>query len=298
MHFLWELLLVFTLCSFLSSLSANQSPYGSLRTSYDQTNSEEAVLTCDTDGVSTYDTCQNYWWGGTSGVHFYTCCNNCEDGNNNTACAWKTWQGGGSRQLYCGQCGSNVPYGTPASPGCQLNIPYTCGGCDGETKSDSTCLHWYVDFPGVCWIYTACFSLQCRDYQQETLSAFSESYNNSLCGNMHCDADLGETTETCPLDCCQTVTQQCNFTEIFANYSAHNTSYYYDDILSANISLYNESTNTTNSSCNAIPLCCAESTCCLPVYDADDAAAHQYSLKQIQRFLIPLMAIVGAYLLY
>jgi len=49
--------------------------------------------------------CQRYWCGGTSGVHHFICCNNCDKPDN--TCDGETYQGASSGP-YCGNCGTVV----------------------------------------------------------------------------------------------------------------------------------------------------------------------------------------------
>jgi len=53
---------------------------------------------------ATEGACQNFKWGGTSRVHFYTCCNNCNE--RDTSCNRKTYHSA-SGGLYCDQCGTD-----------------------------------------------------------------------------------------------------------------------------------------------------------------------------------------------
>jgi len=199
----------------------------------------DSVIACNKHGINKdkyKGLCQSFNWGGSTGVHFYSCCNNCNENNGAPTCNSKTWHSASDGE-YCGSCGANK------GSGCRYNGynsdwakwtghkgAFQCGGCDGQAKVDKQCLSWVINKPGFCWQYTSCFEEQCGWYyatRQQTnavrsslswLPSFmSESSNNkeptwnaTFCGNLVCDSAMGETTKTCPLDCCQTVNSKCN----------------------------------------------------------------------------------------
>ena len=213
---------------------------------------------CDTSGVQTEGECQNYCKGGTTGFHFYTCCNNLDE-SSDEVCNWRTWQGVTKEYKngkYCGYGGSNEPVGIPnVHIGCKNynfgSSSYGCGGCSGQLATQRKCDKWN-EVPLTCWWFQSCFSEQCKVYQSFASSALYESSENeNLCGNGLCDND--ESVESCPMDCCQTVNQQCNYTAAHQNLT-------YDF---GNISFFNMSnaTNATNASC-VVPICCSTSSCC------------------------------------
>mmetsp|Transcript_19270 Transcript_19270/g.47269 ORF Transcript_19270/g.47269 Transcript_19270/m.47269 type:complete len:203 (-) Transcript_19270:667-1275(-) len=96
--------------------------------------------------------CQDYNWGGDTGVHFYTCCNN-EDGS---ACQGVEYDGASDGQ-YCGSDGADTGDGSTMGPA------YSCGGCDGQTKCKDWCDGNAISFPGMCWNWQDCFRRCCAD---------------------------------------------------------------------------------------------------------------------------------------
>ena len=75
--------------------------------------------------------CSTYKWGGTSGLHWYACCNNCE--TIDTSCDGKTYQTA-SYESYCGTCGIDTTKGNG-----KYYATYSCGGCQGQDRISTKC---------------------------------------------------------------------------------------------------------------------------------------------------------------
>jgi len=70
---------------------------------------QEAIvecLWCTTGPAPPAGKCTEYDCGGSSGVHYYTCCNNCDEGPNPPGDG--TEYDGASNGNYCGACGANL----------------------------------------------------------------------------------------------------------------------------------------------------------------------------------------------
>jgi len=123
-----------------------------------ETTLQEAILECAfcEDGPSpAAGTCQEYDCGGTSGVHYYTCCNNCEGPGPHPADSPE--YDGASDGNYCGACGANI------GGGCTNGDPYTCGGVAGQTACNTFCNECAITFMGACWNWSLCFEYCCAD---------------------------------------------------------------------------------------------------------------------------------------
>ncbi len=96
-----------------------------------------------------YEPCTNYNRGGSSGVHYYTCCNNCPGGTTNSG----TYQGG-STGAYCGACGANTGGGTAFAT-------YSCGGKTNQDACKNSCNAIAPTAPGSCWDWDDCFTQCC-----------------------------------------------------------------------------------------------------------------------------------------
>ena len=150
--------------------------------------------------------CQAFKWGGggssggssSSGLHWYACCNNCQD--EDSWCDRQTYQSASSGK-YCGHCGLDIGPKTPEN----LGSEFYCGLCEGQRKVSKHCLYdghrqVFYDVPGFCWAFTGCFRDFCRSRYHRKRSA------NPLpetCYNFRCDHE--ETVQNCPVDCCATV---------------------------------------------------------------------------------------------
>ena len=145
--------------------------------------------------------CTQYDHGGISGVHFYTCCNNCNDDNG--SCDGYTYQGGGATKDYCSTCGQNSESG-----GGRITYRFNCVNCAQQALCDRTCSTGFFAFtkhiPGLCHAWTRCFRLCCiaaansRQVKAAYISGTDEKYE--FCGDFVCQN--GEDHITCPTDCC------------------------------------------------------------------------------------------------
>jgi len=91
--------------------------------------------------------CVDFKLGGNPRLHFYTCCNNCND-NVDKSCDGTTYHSA-SPGNYCDSCGRDNARGNGA-----LNKGFACGGCEGQAKIASKCIDgWknkYKNIPGFC----------------------------------------------------------------------------------------------------------------------------------------------------
>ena len=137
--------------------------------------------------------CTGYYIGGTSGLHHWACCNNCDDPNSQS-CDGTTWQGG-SPNSYCGRCGQN-------NGGGREKYYFNCGNCDDQ----NTCLNFcnskiggILTKPGLCWVWLDCFKGCCLRIATQPRNKRDVS-ELSFCGDTVCSES--ETPSTCPADCC------------------------------------------------------------------------------------------------
>lgn len=142
--------------------------------------------------------CSAYQFGGTSRVHFYSCCNNCDEGSP-PSCDGVTYQGA-STENYCGPCGK------PRN-GRPVRRNYLFGprqrktaGCAAQTACVERCKAFDL-FPGTCWMWTSCFSKCVRKSTKQNGQA------NEFCGDGLCTQN--ENSTTCPIDCCGHVDPEC-----------------------------------------------------------------------------------------
>ena len=150
-------------------------------------------------------TCQSFKWGGTSGVHFYTCCNNCNE--RDTSCDRKTYHSA-SGDLYCDRCGTDNVKGNG-----QPFHSFSCGGCTGQNKIQEKCLSGIrriYNIPGFCWVFTWCFKDKCKAQFSNGLG-FQVMTSDDTSYDLQCNN--GETVKDSPVDCCQTVNDQCKFVD-------------------------------------------------------------------------------------
>ncbi|XP_066296058.1 uncharacterized protein [Branchiostoma lanceolatum] len=150
--------------------------------------------------------CCHFKLGGRSRVHFYVCCNNCDENGQNPGVCNKITYDGASKEPYCGDCGEDL--GTAKFK----SDPFDCGGCDGQTAVKAVCDKKYGwVFAGLCWVWSACFELRC---QNRFPAVNRSSYDSgTFCGDGKCDP--GETHYSCPFDCCPSYnpdecTHHCN----------------------------------------------------------------------------------------
>ncbi|XP_046555203.1 uncharacterized protein LOC124264510 [Haliotis rubra] len=148
--------------------------------------------------------CSNFWLGGISKLHFYTCCNNLDEGPH-PYCDGRTYQRA-SKESYC------KPGGFDGGNGKQ-HESYRCGGCDGQTQVAKKCEPWpSLDVVGTCWVFTKCFTDYCEErYRLKglNLAVGDGSRMPDTCYNGKCD--VGETTDNCPVDCCYKKNKHCTW---------------------------------------------------------------------------------------
>ena len=146
--------------------------------------------------------CNLFMFGGISRIHFYECCNNCNE--ERPTCDGKTYQSA-SKGQYCDKCGVDNSKGN----GIKL-LQFACGGCKRQDQIDEICLEivrkQHLDKPGFCWLYAFCFSAYCVHTKNENL-IYSNRTIPDTCFDLQCGP--GETIENCPIDCCGSVNQQC-----------------------------------------------------------------------------------------
>lgn len=153
--------------------------------------------------------CTQWDHGGTSGIHFYGCCNNCND--NDPSCDGQTYQGGGSTEAYCGQCGQNSPLGRG-----RITYRYNCVSCAQQNECERKCDDlWFgltENLPSLCPKWLGCFRGCCLK-AEEVNSRRKRGTNQTVeistfCGDYVCQN--GEDTTICPVDCCPQVNSECD----------------------------------------------------------------------------------------
>lgn len=116
--------------------------------------------------------CTQYDNGGTSRVHFYTCCNNCNDFDQ--SCNSKDYQGGGSKGDYCGDCGERTTKG-----GGRETYSYNCVSCEQQRRCEEKCdkegFGIIAKIPGFCPKWARCFRECCIEADRR-LSAILQRY--------------------------------------------------------------------------------------------------------------------------
>ena len=165
--------------------------------------------TAATPGENKPAFCTAYYLGGTSGVHHYACCNNCNDPTPNT-CDSLTYQGGSTID-YCDPCGKRNAVG-----GGLEKYFFNCDCCKTQTACSLKCDTTFRDLPGFCWRWIDCFKGCCLDAVAKGLSVnVIESDTNQtidlgeveFCGDGVCS--FPESPSTCPADCCYQVNSTC-----------------------------------------------------------------------------------------
>lgn len=152
--------------------------------------------------------CLSFKWEREDDEIDYVCCNNCAEENEH--CFGKTY---GSTGDYCNSCGRNK-----LSFARKLSMPFSCGGCNGQTHEANTCKRWYSSLPVGCWLFRGCFETACQNIAgEEGLSNYNPFLSDGVpgetpyydkqvgsklgsCFNGVCDD--GEYIENCPADCC------------------------------------------------------------------------------------------------
>ena len=151
--------------------------------------------------------CTQYDHGGRSGVHFFTCCNNCND--NDRQCMGVTYQGGGSTDAYCGQCGLSSPSG-----GGRITYRFNC---DVQEACKRRCNDEFLGLteiiPGLCPRWSGCFRGCCLEAQHNGVRRKRQTNTPQIigqfCGDLSCQS--GEDGMNCPVDCCPVVNpSDCN----------------------------------------------------------------------------------------
>lgn len=141
--------------------------------------------------------CTQYDHGGTTGVHFYTCCNNCNDPGDQS-CAGTVYQGGGTTgNDYCDRCGVHSSAG-----GGRVTYRFNCGSCSQQRECEMKCdKKWYgitKTTPGLCPKWAGCFRGCCIESQKENRKR--DTGVDEFCGDFVCQET--ENSKTCPIDCC------------------------------------------------------------------------------------------------
>eukprot|EP00755_Sulcionema_specki_P037263 Sspe_Gene.108582::Locus_87719_Transcript_2_2_Confidence_0.667_Length_1657::g.108582::m.108582 len=138
--------------------------------------------------------CRNLKWGGETGLHFYGCCNNWNEGAP-PVCDGTTYHLA-SHASYC------ASHGASTGGGCRRKgkrgKKFTCGGCVGQTKVMAACTTWLRNVPGFCWKFSNCFQDNCLLFPQ---NAVADTNVRLACGDGQCK--WPETIESCALDCCK-----------------------------------------------------------------------------------------------
>ena len=161
------------------------------------------------DERETTAVCKQYDHGGTSDVHFYACCNNCQDpgGASQQFCDGDTYQGGGTTSSQCGKCGQR----TASQLGSRLTYTFNCKSCQQQRYCNDLCNEKHplaTVTPGLCPKWIGCFRGCCLDVNPTFRGKRSAQVNvTNFCGDGTCTA--GETKDNCPRDCCPTVNPRC-----------------------------------------------------------------------------------------
>ena len=134
--------------------------------------------------------CIGYYAGGTSTVHHWACCNNCND-STSQSCDATTWQGGSSNS-YCGKCGQNTGRG-------RVKYYFNCGSCDNQNSCSDFCHAKGLNHAGLCWKWLDCFKGCCFKTATQPQNKRDTS-ELSFCGDSVCSES--ETPSSCPADCC------------------------------------------------------------------------------------------------
>ena len=181
-------------------------------------------------------------------VHFYTCCNNCNDDNDiqSNPCDNHTYHGGGSTYNYCSKCGTNKGGG-------RATYRFTCNSCDKQRECEDLCNTNLISpyILGFCPKWSGCFRKCCISGRNRNKKNTDSEEIGNFCGDLICQN--GENHENCPFDCCPI-------------YNPTNCS------LSCN-------TNGT-SGCSCPPRCCEESHCCNVAPTISDNGPPSPNLKQ------------------
>lgn len=161
--------------------------------------------TRETPGESEPGFCTAHYLGGETGIHHYSCCNNCRDGGSPPTCDGITYEGG-STSSYCGECGKPTGGGL-------LKWYFNCVNCTIQSQCQSYCNKRVSTAPGFCWKWVNCFKGCCSSHSSSSSSSSSRLIPSSLvmafkeevgfCGDTVCQSY--ESPSTCPSDCCYKV---------------------------------------------------------------------------------------------
>lgn len=148
--------------------------------------------------------CTGYYTGGTSSLHHWACCNNCND-SSSRSCDGYTWQGG-TKSSYCGACGQSTGGG-------RVKNYFNCGSCSYQKACEKICNRMVSTRPGFCWKWLECFKGCCFSIAQQPDDISKENRTKTgtivtFCGDGTCD-DGTETSSTCPIDCCSQINATC-----------------------------------------------------------------------------------------
>ena len=181
--------------------------------------------------------CTAYYLAGSSHVHHYACCNNCNDTtaainsssgssgavsvplSNWKSCNDYTYEGGSSSG-YCNSCGVSTGGGL-------VKYYFNCGSCLVQSHCEAVCNQITgLRLPGFCWKWVNCFRgcceatirgstdwkyLQLIQNQLKKGQSESDSRDHLLvdfCGDSNCSA--GEDHSSCPADCCYQINSTCS----------------------------------------------------------------------------------------
>ena len=84
--------------------------------------------------------CTQFDRGSKSMLHFYICCNNCQESD--TGCNGHTYQGRGATDAYCDMCGHSSK-----SRGGRAIYTYNCVNCSQQKSCEEKCHHKWNGFP-------------------------------------------------------------------------------------------------------------------------------------------------------
>ena len=145
--------------------------------------------------------CTQYDHGGESGVHFFTCCNNCNDPQD-TSCSGLTYQGGGSSGIsYCNQCGNRSTSGELEG---RPTYRFNCASCSQQLRCEKICNQNFfsTNIPGICPYWSGCFRGCCTKATGNRKRQSNDGVVDvgMFCGDRVCQT--GEDGSNCPIDCC------------------------------------------------------------------------------------------------
>lgn len=180
--------------------------------------------TDDTPGSHDPAFCTAYYLAGSTQVHHYACCNNCNNDTSTSAAAHQdlcdshTYEGGSTAE-YCDSCGVSTGGGL-------VKYYFNCGSCQTQTQCEAVCNHTTgLRLPGFCWKWVNCFKGCCvaamkamaeKDHQRsrsELKKRYSEAdygvtTSMEFCGDGHCSES--EDHLSCPADCCYLINKDCS----------------------------------------------------------------------------------------